>query len=675
LLDEVVITANREGVKRSLAPVAISSISSKMITETKATSVDQLLNKVSGVNMVNLGNEQHQMSIRQPMTTKSLFLYLDDGIPIRTTGLFNHNALLEINMANVRNIEVVKGPSSAMYGSEAIGGVVNFISIAPPAKELKIKLQGNERGYKRSDIVTGFTKGKLGVVLSGYYAKMDNNFMEYSDYHKATLTARIDYKFSDRTNLSSKFTWLDYYSDMPGGIDSTMFSNKKFVNPHTFTFREVKAFRYQSTLTRKWTENSKTTASLIYRDNTIGQNPAYRIKDDYRERGGEWTGKKDIAHGEINNNSFNSYALVAQHRQNFLFLNGVLIGGVSVDHSPSAYTSNYIRIKKDTVTQQYTGYEKMDSALSNYKTRITNYASFVNFEFSPFEKLRVVTSLRYDLFKYDFRNNLPGSSFSGASDTVNDFSRLSTKIGLTYNFSSRTGVYANYSEGFIPPQVTEMYTGVQVPDLKPSVFRNYEAGGWVEIIRKALTADVSIYQSRGTNEIVSMKLDDGSFANVNAGETLHKGIELGINATPIKQVSFRFSGAYSRHRYVEYREKGENYEDNEMSGAPKWMYNTEAWYRPSFVNGLRIGAEIQHIGKYFADAKNTSSYKGYTVLNLRAGYEIRNMEFWINAMNVTNAYYANIVTKSASGYSYALADPVNINVGITYDLGRLLASK
>ncbi len=64
--------------------------------------------------MVNLGNEQHQMSIRQPMTTKSLFLFLEDGIPVRTTGLFNHNALLEMNMAAVKNIEVIKGPSSSL---------------------------------------------------------------------------------------------------------------------------------------------------------------------------------------------------------------------------------------------------------------------------------------------------------------------------------------------------------------------------------------------------------------------------------------------------------------------------------------------------------------------------------------------------------------------------------
>src|SRR6476620_5215511 len=350
-LDEVVVTANREGVKRSQAPVAISSISSKMIKDAKAISIDQLLNKVSGVNMVNLGNEQHQMSIRQPMTTKSLFLYLDDGIPIRTSGLFNHNALLEINMANVRNIEVIKGPSSSMYGSEAIGGVVNFISYAPSASpELKMAVTGNDRGYRRTDLQSGFTSGKIGVTVSGYYADRDNNYMGYSNYHKSTFTARIDYKISANTTLTSKITWLDYYSDMPGGIDSTMFAKKEFSNPQTFTYRKVQAWRYQSTLAHKWSGDSKTSLSVVYRDNMIEQNPAYRIKDDYRKRGDVWSGRKDLAHGEINTSSFNSYAVIARHRQNFKWLNSVLIGGVSADFSPSAYTADYIKIKRDSVT-------------------------------------------------------------------------------------------------------------------------------------------------------------------------------------------------------------------------------------------------------------------------------------------------------------------------------------
>ncbi|MDQ3844193.1 MAG: carboxypeptidase-like regulatory domain-containing protein, partial [Bacteroidota bacterium] len=64
-LNEVVISANRQAVKRSEAPVAITNINTRMLQDAKPSSVEQVLNKVSGVYMVNLGNEQHQMSIRQ----------------------------------------------------------------------------------------------------------------------------------------------------------------------------------------------------------------------------------------------------------------------------------------------------------------------------------------------------------------------------------------------------------------------------------------------------------------------------------------------------------------------------------------------------------------------------------------------------------------------------------
>jgi len=193
LMNEVVVSANRgEVVKRSQAPIAISQITSRSIQETKPTSLDQLLNKVSGVNMINLGNEQHQMSIRQPMTTKSLFLYLEDGIPVRTTGLFNHNALLEMNMASVKNIEVIKGPSSSVYGSEAIGGVVNFITVAPTSVPvLKFSAQGNDIGYKRGDLQSSFSKNKWGFALGGYYADKRNSFntgMITNSFHNFTVT-------------------------------------------------------------------------------------------------------------------------------------------------------------------------------------------------------------------------------------------------------------------------------------------------------------------------------------------------------------------------------------------------------------------------------------------------------------------------------------------------------
>lgn len=672
LLQEVVVSANREGVKRSEAPIAIASISSRTLQDAKPASIDQVLNKVSGVNMVSLGNEQHQMSIRQPMTTRSLFLYLEDGVPVRTTGLFNHNALLELNMAAVKSLEVIKGPSSSLYGSEAIGGVVNFITLAPAAVPLlKLSAQGSNRGYRRADVQSSWRSGRWGFVLGGYHARRREGYLPYSDFQKSTFTVRADYRFSPSASLSNSLTWLDYYSDMSGSIDSAMFAARSFRNLHTFTYRKVQALRYRSTFSKEWSGGGKTTATLLYRDNAIGQNPAYRVKDDYRRVGGRWVGVKDLAHGEINESSFRSYSFTGQHRQAFEWMRAVAIGGVSVDLSPSGYDARYIRIRKDTATNRYVSYQAPDSTLTDYATNLDNYAAFAHLEASPLEKLRLVASLRYDLFRYRFDNALTSSAFSGSADTVNHFYRLSPKVGATYNFSPRTGLYANYSEGFVPPQVTELYTGVKVPSLEPSVFYNWEVGGWAEVIKGRLSADVSVYKLDGTNEIVSVRLDDGTTANRNAGRTAHRGVELGVQATAVKDLSLRLAGAWSEHRFTDYVEKGTSYNGNEMNGAPRWLYNAEAWYKPSCLKGLRVGVELQHIGAYYTDPQNTARYGGYDVLNLRVGYTWRGVDVWVHALNAANAYYATAVSKSAYGYSYTLAEPRNITLGLSYDFATL----
>ncbi|MBB1282976.1 TonB-dependent receptor [Flavisolibacter sp. BT320] len=674
LLNEVVISSSRQPVRRAEAPVAIATISTKTIMDAKPTTVDQVLNKVSGVYMVNLGNEQHQMSIRQPMTTKGLFLYLEDGIPLRTTGLFNHNALLEMNMAAVKTIEVIKGPSSSLYGSEAIGGVVNFIMASPTAVPVaKLSAQANSLGYTRTDLQSSATSGKFGVAVSGYYAQRRNGFIEYSDFTKATFTVRMNYAISQATTLANSLTWMQYRSDMGGSIDSSRFANRSFTSQQTFTYRNVDALRYRSTLSHSWNEKSKSAVSLVYRDNSIAQNPAYGIKNDYRRvSSGAWTGNKALAHGEINSSTFNSYAIVAQHKQAFAWKNAVVIGGISADFSPSLYRANYIRIQVDSVRNKYIGYSEADSVLTYYKNGVNNYAAFANVEFSPVKTLRIVASLRYDLFRYNFDNYLKPSSFSGSADTVNTFYAVSPKLGFTYNFSSRTGLYVNYSQGFVPPQVTEMYRGVRVPTLAPSVFHNYEMGGWAEIIKNRLSGDISIYELRGTNEIVSVRLDDGSTENRNTGKTLHRGIELGLQATPVKDLSVRFTGAYSQHRFTAFVEKGIDYGGKEMNGAPAWMHNAEVWYKPSFVKGLRIGAEWQKLGAYFMDPANTTTYEGFNALHLRAGYQWKATELWVNVLNATNQYYAFAASRSNSGYSYTPAEPRNITVGVAFDFGKLI---
>ncbi|MBO9573825.1 MAG: TonB-dependent receptor plug domain-containing protein, partial [Chitinophagaceae bacterium] len=277
-LEEVIITANRTLQKRTEAPIAIATISKQTIEDTKAQRLDNLLNKVSGVFMVNLGNEQHQMSIRQPMTTKSLFLYMEDGIPIRTTGVYNHNALLEMNLPAAKSIEVIKGPASALYGAEAIGGAVNIITqSAPTFTSGQVSIQANNTGYKRADFQAGTSIGKWGIIASGYYADKRNGPIEHSDFSKKAISVRTDYRPDENTTWTNTFSLVDYYSDMSGSIDSIKFAQKDYTSLQTFTYRGVNALRFKSMLDHKWSDRSVTNIALLYRNNSVGQNPSYAI--------------------------------------------------------------------------------------------------------------------------------------------------------------------------------------------------------------------------------------------------------------------------------------------------------------------------------------------------------------------------------------------------------------
>src|SRR6185437_12468463 len=305
-LNEIVVSGNRGTQKRTTVPVAIDVISKTQINDTKATRLDMLVNKVPGVFMVDLGNEQHSMAIRQPLGYNNLYLYLEDGIPIRTVGDFNHNALIEINQASLQRIEVIKGPASSLYGSEAVGGALNFITQSPsPFLSGTVQLTAGIRGYKRIDFNISNTYKKLGLYFGGYYADQNQPEREHNNFNKTALTFRADYAFNDKTKLVTVADYINYKTDQKGGLDSDHFFNKDYNSFYRFTYRKADAFRLRSTLSKKWNENNNTNFTVFYRNTSVGQNPFYSIAD--------VAGNPSQATGQINDDAFTSYGAIVQH--------------------------------------------------------------------------------------------------------------------------------------------------------------------------------------------------------------------------------------------------------------------------------------------------------------------------------------------------------------------------
>jgi len=659
-LQPVIVSAARGSQARKDAPVAIATLTAAKLEESKPTMLYQALNQIPGVHMTNLGSEQHTMSIRQPIQYKALFVYLEDGMPIRPTGIFNHNALIEINMASVGRVEVMRGPSSALYGSNAVGGAINFLT-PEPTQEFTgyFNARMDNYGYRRSDFNASSTFGKLGVYGGGYVARQRDGWADHTDFDKFSLTLRADYTFSDQTKLSTTFTSNHLDADMTGSLDSTNFFGRGYSSLQTFTYRQVDATRIRTALTHDWNETNSTEVALSWRDNSVGQLPSYRVRNDRFNA--------SRATGEINDNSFTSYVANVQHKTFLDFMQSALTVGVAGDLSPSTYDADFLEIQRDS-DGRYISYTDMDSVLTDYDIDLINTAAYAQFEFTPVQNLRVVAALRYDRIDYDYDNHLPTNAFSGAPDETNSFNSTSPKLGFTYDFGRGKGVYANISRGFIPPEVGQLYRGVKVPTLKPATFDSREIGGWAALVDGKVYADISLYQMDGTNEIITVQADDGSRVNQNAGETRHRGVELAGVFNPVRALTFRFGGTYAEHTFIKHQEGATVLDGKEMNGAPKWIVNAEVTYRPPMLAGSRVGLEWQHMDSYYLDTANTGKYGGYDLFFLRIGYELKGIELWANVENLTDELFANVASRSRFGDRYNPGAARNVVFGIGYTL-------
>ena len=149
-LGEMTVTGIREETLKAEVSETTDVIPASEIQDVLPAHPSELLGRVPGVHINVTGGEGHMTAIRQPLTTAPVYLFLEDGIPTRPTGFFNHNALYEVNLPQAGGVEVTKGPGTALYGSDALGGVINVLTKPTPASpETEMNLEAGEYGWKR----------------------------------------------------------------------------------------------------------------------------------------------------------------------------------------------------------------------------------------------------------------------------------------------------------------------------------------------------------------------------------------------------------------------------------------------------------------------------------------------------------------------------------------------
>ena len=670
--DTVVVSGSRTETKLSETPVSIGSVNRSQWDQDKVKSVGEMINRIPGVFWNDLGNEQHSMAIRQPISTNAVYQYLEDGIPIRPLGVFNHNSLNETNMNGSSAVEVVKGAASSLYGSNAVGGAVNFLTQKPsrsPTGYFGFR-QDHTDGFYRFDTGASNTWDNLGLRFSHYTSERDHtNWQQYSGGKKDSFTLRGDYELSATSWLRASLVHTNLDTDTAGSL----FENDYRTNPgksiNTFTWRKDKTTRANVAWEGETTRKGVTTVTFFARNNDHGQLPAYTISG--------CSGA--TCRGTINNNHVESLGIDVKHVQGLDWATARLVTGVYIDRSQNDYVSDNLKVTRDAVSGVYKSYSLNNAAspsgVRDYGAGIANDALFAQLEFTPAKDFRVVAGGRYDTITYDFVNHLVPSANFGAPNETRSFSRVSPKLGATYALSNAQSLYANLSQGFTPPEVSQLYGKTAIPDLKPSVYNNQEIG-WRALLANNIRLDSALYQLEGQDTIVSYTSEVGDSFNKNAGKTRSRGIELSLSQQ-LAQWDWRLGATWAKHEFVNYLVSAkagaiEDYSGKFMPQAPAHTINAQVGW--NFTPDSRIALGVVKQGRYWMNNLNTVRYEGHTLLNLTTSHKLQGgLEVWGQVRNLTDERYADSASSSFKGgafnpntqNTYSPGAPRSVMVGVT----------
>lgn len=666
-IDTLVVSASRVETPMAQTPVSIVQIDRAAIDAKAPAFTGEVLNSIPGVHMTDLGNEQHSMSIRQPMTTAPVYLYLEDGIPIRPLGLFNHNSLYEVNLDGTSRVEVIKGPASSLYGSNSVGGTVNFLTEAP-SKNLtaKVGAQGSDQGYWRTDANVSDTNGNVGGRLSAYVSRRNGGWQVFNDAQKESLTGRIDGQIGNSTNIKAVLTYNHLMTDMPGSLFESDYKNRPGFSYNTFTFREVYASRESVAVEGEWLDVGTTTLTLYTRQNSTEQNPSYLIFN---------TANPAVAAGRHNDSDFTSVGFDARQLFNFGWLESRLVTGLTAENTDSDYNEDNLSVVRRPSDGKYLSYA-FTSHRRDFGVKLENRAAYAQYELTPLTDVRLVLGARYDNIGYDYSNHMTPSTTTGAPSETREFSHVSPKIGVIWSPTVDQNIYFNHAQGFTPPEVTALYSSLNIPNLKESVFTNNEIGWRSAWLNNALVLNAAIYRLDGEDEVVSYTIAPGLSESRNAGKTRHQGVELGAGLHLSPEWEADLAVAYSQHEYRKYQVSSTlDYSGKNIPGGPAWIGNTTLRWTPAFASGFSAELEWSYLGRYDMDNANTVEYGGFNLFNVRLGYTFDQWRVWLKGTNLADKKYAETASSSFSGVgaytpnsqnTYSPGNPRTTSVGIEY---------
>lgn len=244
-----------------------------------------------------------------------------------------------------------------------------------------------------------------------------------------------------------------------------------------------------------------------------------------------------------------------------------------------------------------------------------------------------------------------GCLYSRPADRNDDFTNLTSKLGVTYDINDRHAVYVTAARGYRAPDTSELYRlqrQQSIAELNSEQLDSVELGarGEFGLFRYSLAG----FAMEKDNVIFR---DTNAF-NVSDGRTKHRGVEYEFSWTPLAQLLLSAAGTYAKHTYDFNRavEQGETIvAGRDVDTAPRHINTARINWR--FLPAANAELEWVSVGSYWLDAANAHEYEGHDLLNLRLGWNVTsNWSTALRVNNVTDQAYADRADFAFGNYRY-----------------------
>jgi len=477
-MNDVVVTSTRSGYFLRDVPIATEVIGKKEITESGAITVSELLSQRAGVSTsVNVDGG----SIFNMLGLDSRYiLILKDNQPI--TGRFNNRVdLNQVSTNRIKKIEITKGPGSALYGTDAMGGIINIITEdSNEFSSLDLSYRASSFGGTPSEIstepVNSILKGSLALPLKNITLSND---LTYQHFTKGQQFEYISADQIDKLNLNTDLNWEVDEHDIH--ISHQYFNQKDNgktrLSGGTILYTNVTSIdRSQASLTHSWQINNQSSIEQTIR------------KADYTREYVVTSNNGMVEKDDVSIEDNTEYELLFKHDLKSLTLNG------GIEFSRPRYESDRI-----------TGGEQEKDIIGVFNQLAWNILP----------RLDLVSGLRLD--KYG------------------DTTVVSPRLAIAYKTSANWIYRAAYGHGFRSPSFMETlidwehiqfgYTVKGNPNLKPEVSRGITLG--VEYRNKNnFQASALVYHNSFSNLIKDYAKESGVLSYRNIEKAYFTGLEL-----------------------------------------------------------------------------------------------------------------------------------------------------